>query len=372
MKRLCPLFIASLLVVGGCGFLGSSSESSGEDVLGYPDEQGESSNPGEDNEGSVGAINSVEFFGDKTDGKFLTYLAHVLGQEISGTQIHFAKNIEIENLSDEEQQLVLTAVLQGYSEVGTKSITIPAGGVESFYIDVSLDFAALYSVTSPVAGIAEVRLETTTGKVVDVVSRPLQIQSKNTVFWEMPNSEGQIVDLRPAIVTLVTPQDKGNLIEILITDAGSLLEQGAMVGYQSGQEQVVIDQAVALYNALKQRGTLYTHVPGGFFDGSQNVKLPAESLSTGSQNCIDGTLVFASAFEALGMRPLIIFMPDHAFVALLLGPQSEYALFIETTGLSSLTAEEAMQLGLEKFDEQTCLVVDVSAMRAAGFTPLNL
>jgi hypothetical protein len=371
MKLLYTMFLLVIsLGVSGCFLADGGSESGGEDALYEEDPPEEESYLGE-----LGVISSVEFFGDKTGGKFLTYLAHVLGQEISGTKIHFAKAIEVENLTETEQHFVLSAQLQGYSQVGTKTITLPPGGVEVFHIDVSLDFSQLYSVSSPVAGVAEVKLETPTGQIVDIVSRTLQIQSKNTVFWEMQNSEGQFVDLRPAIVTLVTPQDKDNLIEGLITEAGNLLEQGAMVGYQSGQDQVVVDQAAALYNALKQRGMIYTHVPGNFFDGSQNVKLPAESLSTGSQNCIDGTLVFASAFEALGMRPLIIFVPGHAFVALLLGPQSEYAIFIETTAISTKSAEEAMQLGLEafeKFDEQTSVIVDVFAARSEGLTPVNL
>jgi len=147
-----------------------------------------------------------------------------------------------------------------------------------------------------------------------------------------------------------------------------------MHGYGLYQEDIIA-QATALYDALKNRGMIYTSVGGSLLDGSQNVKLPAESLNTGSSNCIDGTLVFASAFEALGMEPLIIFKPGHAFVGLRIGSGSDQALFIETTMISLNSAEEAMQYGLQEFqdfDESSWLVVDVVAMRGQGLIPMNL
>jgi hypothetical protein len=376
------ILLLVFFVGAGCDFLGGedNGESGGveeyEDTYSYVEEDNYTSSADVEKPGAdIATIRSVQFFGDKVGGKFLTYLAHVLGQSISGMPTHFVKNVEVENLTNEEQSLVLTAQLQGYSELGTKVITVPALSTESFHIDVSFDFSQLYSVTSPVAAVAEVRLQRKNGDLIDVESRTLQVQSKNAVFWEMENGDGEVADFRASVVTLVTPQDKDNAIEQLITEAGQLMTSGSMVGYQLGTEESVIEQAAALYEALKLRGTIYTHVPGSFFNGSQNVKLPAESLSTGSQNCVDGTLVFASAFEALGMRPLIIFKPGHAYVAVLLGPQSDYALFIETTVVSSKSAEEAMLLGqeeFEEFEEQTWLLVDVVAARSEGLLPMNL
>ncbi len=370
------VLVLLVFVASGCDFFGGGdNEGNGkgyEDTYSFEDDSVDEEEPSFD----IAAIHSVQFFGDKAGGKFLTYLAHVLGQPIAGMPTHFAKDIEVENLTAEDQSLVLTAQLQGYSEIGTKVITVPAFSTQSFDMDVSFDFPALYSVTSPVAAVAEIRLETKGGDLVDLESRTLQVQSKNAVFWAMENDQRQAVDFRASIVTLVTPQDKDNAIEQLITEAGQLMTSGGMVGYQAGTQESVIEQATALYDALKFRGMIYTHVPGSFFNGSQNVKLPAESLATGSQNCIDGTLVFASAFEALGMRPIIIFLPGHAYVALLLGPDSEYALFIETTAISSKNAEEAMMLGQQKFeeefDEQSWLLVDVVAARMEGLLPMNL
>jgi hypothetical protein len=80
-----------------------------------------------------------------------------------------------------------------------------------------------------------------------------------------------------------------------------------MIGYQGGTVESAVDQARAVYEGLQARNIVYTNVGGSFFDGAQNVKLPAQSLTTGSANCIDGALVFASAFEAMGMQPVLIF-----------------------------------------------------------------
>ena len=369
------ILVLLVVVAAGGDLVGGGDNGGNEDTYSFAEDAYGSPDDEEKTRADIASIRSAQLFGDKAGGKFLTYLAHVLGQSIAGMPTHFAKDIEVENLTNVEQSLVLTAQLQGYSELGTKVITVPALTTQSFYIDVSFDFAKLYSVASPVAAVAEVRLETKSGDLIDVESRTLQVQSKNAVFWAMENDEGEAVDFRASVVTLVTPQDKDHAIEQLITDAGKLMTSGGMVGYQLGTQESVIEQAAALYDALKSRGTIYTHVPGSFFNGSQNVKLPAESLSTGSQNCIDGTLVFASAFEALGMLPIIIFLPGHVYVAVLLGPESEYALFVETTVISSMNAEDAMMLGQEKFsefDEQTWLLVDVVAARMEGLLPMNL
>jgi len=147
---------------------------------------------------------------------------------------------------------------------------------------------------------------------------------------------------------------------------------------QRSPGEYIVDEVKAIFQALKARGMTYTNVPGSYFDGSQNVKLPAESLTTGSQNCIDGTLVFASAFEAMGLEPAIIFKTGHAFVGVRLAPGGDRGVFLETTMVSRGTADEAVEKGAEQWEQlqqgedPQFLWADVKALRQLGFTPINL
>ena len=71
----------------------------------------------------------------------------------------------------------------------------------------------------------------------------------------------------------------------------------------------------ALYLALQRRRYTYTTVGETFFDATQRVRVPSQSLAQRSGNCVDATHVFASAFEALGMEPLLVFVQGHILVA---------------------------------------------------------
>jgi hypothetical protein len=131
-----------------------------------------------------------------------------------------------------------------------------------------------------------------------------------------------------------------------------------------------IDQMSAIFLALKARGMQYVTVAQDFFGtSSQNVKFPVESLSTASANCIDGTLVFASALESMGMRSGIVFVPGHAFIALLADKRADPCVVsnwvpMETTMVSSDSPVAAI-----KYDVQNKLplVAQVWAPRCAGY-----
>ena len=141
-----------------------------------------------------------------------------------------------------------------------------------------------------------------------------------------------------------------------------------------GANDAALDQLTAIYSALQARGMVYTNVPASYFDYSQNVKTPAESLISGSENCIDGSLVFAAALEAIGMRPGIAFVPGHAFVAVRIqaDPTSGW-LPIETTMVSTSSSANALAVGLEKWNAAlsagTLAVFDIHDLREAGISP---
>lgn len=136
-------------------------------------------------------------------------------------------------------------------------------------------------------------------------------------------------------------------------------------------------QAKAIFDELRARGLVYVNLTGGtsFFAVSQNVLYPAEALQNNSSNCIDGSLLFASAFEALGMEPIIAIGPDHAFSAVRCWSGSNDCVIpIETTMIGGTsTFDEAYSAAANRWN--TWLTggqlkqVDIKAMRTVGITP---
>ena len=303
--------------------------------------------------------------------------AHVFGRSLGERELHFIDSLKIENEGATAQTVIARVELQGYSEPGEQRVDLGAFETKTVPADVTFDFDKLYSVTTPVMAAVRVQL-LQGGEVVDVHSRQVAVEPKNKISWFREKSDGTIVDLRPFVVVMVTPHDRDNQIETLISEAVAYTERGAIVGYEpGGTGDFIVDEVEAVFSALRARGMTYTNVPGAYFDGAQNVKLPAESLATGSQNCIDGTLVFASAFEAMGLQPIIVFKTGHAFVGVRLAPGGDIVVFVETTMVSAAEPQAALEKGLEQWEELLqggdpfFLAVDVHSYRQVGLTPLN-
>jgi hypothetical protein len=143
------------------------------------------------------------------------------------------------------------------------------------------------------------------------------------------------------------------------------------------REDVVRDLLTSLFSALRALKITYTSVTKTFFDGWQHVRRVSESIQALSANCIDGSLVFASAAELLGVEPVLIFKTGHAYVGIRSAPGSPIIWPIETTlvGDTSATPEDAYYTAIvnrakDMANDPGYQEVDVATMRKAGITPL--
>lgn len=67
---------------------------------------------------------------------------------------------------------------------------------------------------------------------------------------------------------------------------------------------------------------------------SQTVRPLGQALRTAQANCIDGTAVFASVLRKIGIEPIIVLMPEHAFLGFCTDAQRTRPAFLETTMLN--------------------------------------
>jgi len=310
------------------------------------------------------------------------YLAHFLGTP----KAHLFSNVGLENPTDAPVKVELHGSLQGYTKSeAVASFTLAAKEKRTGFFDATLDFTALNALAAPVPAAFSLKL-LVNGAIVSTWSKTVQLLPKNTVFW---TKDGQPKTQDPStmaavMASLTTPHDKWQEIDKLLQAAAKYSKFGAMLGYQyqkAGRtpEQDVadaLDQMGAVYMALKEMGVNYSSVSEDFFAGSQNVRFPSESLRAKTANCIDGSLVFAAAAEAMGMEPQIITVPGHAFVGVRAGKagteSNSRVVLVETTVISSRTFAEANQLGVSKYTSTPSIqrsVFDIAALRKNGLLP---
>jgi len=132
---------------------------------------------------------------------------------------------------------------------------------------------------------------------------------------------------------------------------------------------LVIAQVKAIYLALQNDYDIdYVNSVISYPSGiTQRIRLPQDTLKLGSANCIDGTVLFASALENIGLEPLIVLVPGHAFVGWRRWTGSNYAEFLETTMIGNYSFKEALDEGNRRYfddpDNDEILTIDVKYYR---------
>ncbi len=105
-------------------------------------------------------------------------------------------------------------------------------------------------------------------------------------------------------------------ITALIARAGKYLQKWtgspSFTAYQTGNPNAVKLQMTAVYAAIQEENIAYITAPPSFTAG-QRIRLPDTVLSGKQGNCIEMSLLYASALEAAGLNPLLIIVEGHAF-----------------------------------------------------------
>ncbi len=216
-------------------------------------------------------------------------------------------------------------------------------------------------------------------KIIYQETKSLNIRSADEMVWSL----NKPYDTSPLIAAWVTPNN--DYVETILSRAKERLYSRSLSGYQ---EQDITSQVNAIFYAVRNSKISYVNsmLSFGRVGFTQRVRLPEESIVDGSANCIDGAVLFASLFENIGLEPVIVLIPHHAFVGVHTSKNSSETLFIETTivgrrTLNSIftlesTFNAAVREGAAEYnkalqsDPSSVHVIDIKKARESGIYPL--
>jgi hypothetical protein len=199
---------------------------------------------------------------------------------------------------------------------------------------------------------------------------PLKVQDPATGNW---------LDMTDYLGAFVTPNAPD--IMMYLKNATDKQPQKRFIGYQ-GDEEEVTTAVKAIFESLAASGIKYVNSIIDFTPetgtSNQRVRLPRESITNASANCIDGTVLIASLLEAVSLNPAIVIVPGHAFLGWETGRNSDTWQYLETTMIATHSFDEACTRGLTlankwlaNTDKTLFKRLSLRELRARGITPLE-
>ncbi len=309
-------------------------------------------------------------------------------------------NLHLINGSDEDRVLVFSAEVQDVTYVSVDQVLLPgrpkdATGPARFNMRIyqtpplRKDFnvnSILEEIERPIRII--LREKTDTGeRILLEQTIPVTLWPRKRVILQKLDADvtGDVINMEKALAAWVTPRSP--FVEKFINDAKKTLPKGVeFLGGAGIAGFPAKDQVRAMYDYLKSRGVSYVaHTHGTtktcFY---QDVRLPSEVYRNSNSLCLEGTVLFATLMEGIGLKPVIVLVPGHAFVGWRDpgGPvDSKLGRFfvLETTSIGRHDFEFALKFAEQEFEQHRrqlenpthwgTQVLDVEELRRLGYKP---
>lgn len=200
------------------------------------------------------------------------------------------------------------------------------------------------------------------------------LHSASDFFWGDKFANAQF------IARWVTPHAPAVLQ--LISSARNYVPRGRLAGYElpGGSGLAVAAQVKVevrgVFEAMKHLHLTYVesiYTYGSFASSAERVRLPRETLSMNGANCIDMSVAFASAMENLGMEPVIVLVPGHAFAGVRLAHGSSQILYLDLTVMPDGSFDAAVQRAqnwLQKTPKAQVNLIDIATARSRRIYPM--
>ena len=280
--------------------------------------------------------------------------------------------VVVNNPTSEPLRARIGVQVQGWSDEEIQTVNLKAGATRT-YLFAPTFLPRFYSNHEIAAATTLVNINAFDGRQLYEQTVPVRIRSAQDMFW------GSKFQYAPFIASWVTPHDER--VEEVLRKAKEFMPGRRLPGYEpekdaAGQEQMTYSEARAIYKALQEEGVSYVKSSmtfGDHQDASERVRMPEDSLRDVSANCIDGVVMYASMFENLGMEPIVLLIPGHAYVGVRLSPKSAKYLYIETAITGRASFEESIESasrGVASLKQSEMIRISVADARNMGVFPM--
>ena len=307
-----------------------------------------------------------------------------------GTYLESMTTTTVTNRNAGPITLRVEASVANYTETDVKTITLASGETYTVKQNPPLLPTALGELHEQRKGSVRVLVEMLKEgerRLLFEDTVAIEVYSRDDFPWNIPG----FYNGTQFLATMVTPNDPA--IEEMMRKAAPRMPGGIVTWdykTEDDSDHRTWDRMKAIYDTLAEDydiiyvATGVTFVPKedmseGF--SLQRLQLPYEVMDSHGGMCVELSLLFASAFEKLFWRPIIITIPGHVYVAIPISWNSNTYYFLEATMIGGATFEEAVQYGNKEFMEEHIgpidedrldhyFWLDVSEARAEGITPI--
>jgi len=285
-----------------------------------------------------------------------------------------AVTVTIRNPSSSVIRQRVSLIIPGWSEEEVQIVDLPANTTRKLIFAPTFN-QKFYENREIVAATAKIHVGDDAGHQLYSSTAPVRLRAAEDMFW------GDRFKYAPFIASWVTPHD--TRIEQILSRAKELVPGRRLPGYEewkspAEQERSTFVQARAIYTVLQQQGVSYVKSSltfGNHQATSQRIRTPRESIAQNSANCIDGAVLYASAFENLGMEPIVVLVPGHAYVGVKVAEKSDRYLYIDTAMTGRVPFEQAVKIadqGLARYMPSQITRISIIQAREQGIYPMPL
>jgi len=308
-------------------------------------------------------------------------------EEVFPVHLFYLKNtkqgfmeLTITNPSTITKDLEVSYGFTEFGEMESHTLIVKGGSVTE--LQITPFSTKLLEVVTPVNATLMVKVVDEQKKAIFSKSWSLKVNNADEIPWEIKNQ-----DCTKLIASWITPRDES--VKKLIDKSTVERNRSTVANMNDVEFRDLVEE---IFNIVRDEGIIYTDSTISFgVDYKQRVRLPSLTLETKSANSLDGSVLLASLFENVGLRPYIVILPGHVIVAVSRPNSKSGTLFIESTLLGrsmfesfisfESTFSSATKMGREEYsiaysksvnnESGLFSIIDVQKARQEGVLPIK-
>ena len=272
-----------------------------------------------------------------------------------------------------------------YFEKATGTVSFIKDQPREYFPPIPWKYDALRGIQQSTPLSIRLRLTDQTGKVKEEIVKVSFRSIRECITSFNLDGKNERTTLLAAYVNEENPQ-----IDKLLKEGIDNKWVSGWTAYQLGPEELE-RQVRAIWKILSSKGIRYSDITGSTTNTnqvcySQVVRPFCESIYNKQANCVEGSLVFASIMKKIGIRPALVMVPGHCFLAFhRTDTDDDDYIFLETTILGNIKGAptedafeanyvNAIKVGGEEFQKEKgdAFLIDIATVRRQKVLSINL